>query len=331
MRKAIAAAIAFLICGLAYSREGPSAQAPITEFEIGQHFFFDFGPPNDFYELFIVRSAGEKTAVQRISITPTGINRCIAPTKVEAATALLDKSVAQLLGKENPCAIPERELRKELKRCKKCLVFSGAQVTMRVACGAQTRLIRSDVLDRDMFDPAPRTPEHTSWSMRLVEQLEAPLGPGVVDRPMFPAPEDAKPTGTALLDPALAQALAAGNYDALFPAAPDKPSKLYEQSLAHPPSPIVELVSGSPFTPDTFIPPQYPPLARLTHVEGAVCLKINVNENGVVSNVTVEAGHPLLRQAATDAARRWEFPKGEPNRETQVTISFILNCPPESK
>jgi len=44
-------------------------------------------------------------------------------------------------------------------------------------CGGETRLIRSDILDRDMFDASAHTPENTAWTMQLLEKLDKPLGP----------------------------------------------------------------------------------------------------------------------------------------------------------
>ena len=76
-----------------------------------------------------------------------------------------------------------------MKRCKKCLVFSGANIAMQVQCGSKTRVIRSDILDRDMFDPAANTPEHTSWTMKLLSQMDKAVGPGVMDRPIFSIPD----------------------------------------------------------------------------------------------------------------------------------------------
>ena len=122
-----------------------------NRFVIARHTFVDFGPPLDFYELFIARSAATGTSIERISVTPPA-DVCFAPAKTEVASAALSEPPAELLGSTNPCTIPEKELQRELKRCKNCLVFSGAKVVMQVQCGTQARLIRSDILDRDMFD-----------------------------------------------------------------------------------------------------------------------------------------------------------------------------------
>jgi hypothetical protein len=56
---------------------------------------------------------------------------------------------------------------------------------MAVQCGDQTRLIRMDILDRDMFDPAPKTPGHTSWTMTLMGRLDQTVGHSVMEPPVF--------------------------------------------------------------------------------------------------------------------------------------------------
>jgi hypothetical protein len=78
------------------------------QFVIGRHTFFDFGPPNDFYELFLVHSAGGDTSIQRITLIPPG-NICIAPAKFESASASVRGTPAELLGSTNPCTIPEKD------------------------------------------------------------------------------------------------------------------------------------------------------------------------------------------------------------------------------
>lgn len=49
-------------------------------------------------------------------------------------------------------------------------------MTMEVSCAGQSRRIRIDILNRDMFDPQAGTPEHTSWTMALLGRLDRALG-----------------------------------------------------------------------------------------------------------------------------------------------------------
>jgi hypothetical protein len=176
-------------------------EQPVSQFEIAKHDFFDFGPPNDFYELFLVRPDQSGATVEKITLTPS-VDHCFQPAKAELTKTSLNQTIPELLGKVDPCAIPEKELVREKKRCKKCTVFSGMNVSMLVRCGTQLRAIRADILDRDMFDPAAHTPEHTSWTMSLLAKLDQASGPSVMDRPVFPtADADSKGNASAVGNP----------------------------------------------------------------------------------------------------------------------------------
>ena len=309
----------------ALAQERGATTAQPTRFEIGRHTFIDVGPPFDYYELLIVRSAENGTSIERITLTPAG-DVCFSPAKYEMADGSVTETIPALLGKTNPCKIPEKELRHELKRRKKGRVFSGAEVVMQVQCGNQTRIIRSDVLDRDMFNPAARIPQHTSWTMELLKRLDQPVGPGVLDKPIF-ATSDAEHPAEKTSDPALLKELNAGKYDLLFQGAPDKPSDLYRAAQKPPPLPAVELKSSSPIAPEVFLLPKYPVLAKMAHVEGTVSLKIEVDANGAVTKFDVVSGHPLLRVGMKESMSAWRFPRIAVSQKIEATVQFTLNCP----
>lgn len=78
------------------------------------------------------------------------------------------------------------------------------------------------------------------------------------------------------------------------------------------------------------VQPPYPVIARQTRVQGAVQVQIAISETGEVSNATLLSGHPLLRDAALQAARQWLFIptelNGRPVRAIGViTFNFTLN------
>ena len=244
------------------------------------------------------------------------------PAKVETASASSSRPVAELLRGSNPCAIPEKELTRELKRCKKCLVFSGASVRMRVHCGSRERIILSKILDKDIYDSAPNTPKNTSWTLQLMNRMDQALGSSVSDRPVFPVPEEPSNVSSSS---ALFADISVGNYDSLFPGSKWKPSDLYRASQVGIPSPDIKVVMN--IRPEKATPAAYPPLARLAHIEGKVVLKSRVNDDGSVSNVTIESGHELLRAAAEKAAKSWKFSENFANQEVNATIEFIANCP----
>ncbi len=250
----------------------------------------------------------------------------MAPAKLETASATSIESVAALLDSANPCAINEEALQRELKRRKKGLVFSGADIAMRFQCGPQPRIIRADILDRDMFDAAPNTPENTSWTMRLLERLDQAIGgPGVLDKPLFPiSGEEELPSKD--IDPEALRHLGEGDYDDLFQGAPDRPSALYRAAQIRPPLPSVRLLTSVPVRPEVFALPEYPPLARLAHIEGVVSFKIEIDSDGSATNLTYQTGHPILRAAVKNAVSGWKFPKDSAHQQVQIAIEFALNC-----
>jgi hypothetical protein len=319
-------AVLLLDATLLPQKHSPVLPVPPNEFVIARHTFVDFGPPLDFYELFIAHSAAKGTSIERISVTPPA-DVCFAPAKTEVASAALSETPAELLGSTNPCTIPENELRRELKRCKNCSVFSGAKVVMQVQCGTQTRLVRSDILDRDMFDANPKTPEHTSWTMGLLQKLDSAVGPSVFEKQrILPMPKNNEPPASHS-DSATLRDLAAGKYDALFQGAPDKPSDLYRASQIPPPIPKIQLIRSIPLQPDVSVEPTYPPLARAAHIEGTVSFRLAVDGEGGPTDLTFESGNPLLRGVVTEAVEKWRFPINSAGQQVEATIEFNLNCP----
>lgn len=68
------------------------------------------------------------------------------------------------------------------------------------------------------------------------------------------------------------------------------------------------------------VEPAYPDLARKMNIAGTVKIEIVVAPNGVVKEARVVGGHPVLANAALDAARKWRF---EPaSTESKGIIDF---------
>ncbi len=76
--------------------------------------------------------------------------------------------------------------------------------------------------------------------------------------------------------------------------------------------------------------PPYPELAKRAHVQGAVELYARISREGLIENVQVRSGNPLLTDAARDAVRQWRFRpyllNGTPVEvETTITVNFRLD------
>ncbi len=71
--------------------------------------------------------------------------------------------------------------------------------------------------------------------------------------------------------------------------------------------------------------PTYPPVAKAAKASGAVQVQITVSEEGKVIDAVAVSGHPLLREAALDAAKQWEFKPTMVNGQAvkvQGTLTF---------
>ena len=55
------------------------------------------------------------------------------------------------------------------------------------------------------------------------------------------------------------------------------------------------------------VEPVYPDLARRMNIVGTVKIQVVVAPNGSVKEARVVGGHPVLANAALDAAKKWRF------------------------
>jgi TonB family protein len=55
------------------------------------------------------------------------------------------------------------------------------------------------------------------------------------------------------------------------------------------------------------VQPMYPELARRMNISGIVKIEVVVAPNGSVKDARIVGGHPVLANAALDAARKWRF------------------------
>jgi len=55
------------------------------------------------------------------------------------------------------------------------------------------------------------------------------------------------------------------------------------------------------------VQPPYPELARKMNITGTVKIEVTVGPNGAVKEARIVGGHPVLANAALDAAKKWRF------------------------
>jgi protein TonB len=76
--------------------------------------------------------------------------------------------------------------------------------------------------------------------------------------------------------------------------------------------------------------PAYPPLARATRTQGTVKIQALIGRDGVIRNLQVVSGAPLLIAAAIEAVQRWRYQptllNGEPVEViTEIDVNFTLS------
>ncbi len=77
------------------------------------------------------------------------------------------------------------------------------------------------------------------------------------------------------------------------------------------------------------VQPEYPALAKMARVQGAVVLHAVISKQGTIEGLEVISGPPALVKAAVDAVRQWRYRPYYLNDEpvevdTQVTVNFVL-------
>jgi TonB family protein len=161
--------------------------------------------------------------------------------------------------------------------------------------------------------PAQPSPYGNTLIRRPSQVLTAPVAPAqqaVSIRPqpaVSSAPDEqpsSAPRAPAQVSPAPIIPRRPYNPDAMI--AGDLPDAAVPASVA--PHSYFTVASGIMASSLIYSPqPEYPRLARLSHVRGQVILQAVVARDGSVSTVRALRGNPLLRGAAENAVRQWRF------------------------
>lgn len=77
------------------------------------------------------------------------------------------------------------------------------------------------------------------------------------------------------------------------------------------------------------VQPIYPPEARMSHIQGEVLLQATIGKDGLIHNLKLISGHPLLAEAAKGAVEQWRYRpyllKGNPVEvETVIKVVFHM-------
>ena len=78
-----------------------------------------------------------------------------------------------------------------------------------------------------------------------------------------------------------------------------------------------------------FAEPEYPASAKTHGIEGTVVLDAVVDRDGVIKEVSVRTGHPLLAESALETVRQWRYCPTTVNGipvevQTDMEVKFTL-------
>jgi TonB family protein len=69
----------------------------------------------------------------------------------------------------------------------------------------------------------------------------------------------------------------------------------------------------------------YPDLAKKMNVQGVVKVEVVVLPNGIVKSAKAIGGHPLLIDAAVNAAKNFKFETASAETKEEIPFNFALN------
>src|SRR5271157_2267121 len=73
------------------------------------------------------------------------------------------------------------------------------------------------------------------------------------------------------------------------------------------------------------VAPKYPTLTLAGRVYGEVLVRVTIDRAGAVKGTKVTEGHPMLREAAVDAAQQWKFVESSVDkRVATLKFSFVI-------
>jgi TonB family protein len=151
---------------------------------------------------------------------------------------------------------------------------------------------------------------------KAIVDTSAAAIPSRIKRPSAQQPDAAPANVTNVSGPDLARMSFA-----------DLPTSVPHLSQPAPPNDSSRMSLSSSLHPTKMVQPDYPALAKSRHIEGAVVLELVIGPKGNVQDVRTVSGNTMLRQAAIDAARQWQYssyPEDQNPVVTQVQFNFRL-------
>jgi periplasmic protein TonB len=175
----------------------------------------------------------------------------------------------------------------------------------------------------------------TDFIASALDPSKIPDKPSAVASKVPPVPPGGAVKGTVDSDPVggggpigAAGGTGAGGGGAIGPTISDADEPPPPPVKTPTPAPKKTTVSGGVLNGKAISKPPlvYPPVAKAARVSGTVNVQVVVDETGKVVSASAVSGHPLLRQAAQQAAYGWRFsPTLLSGTAVKVTGTIVFN------
>jgi len=177
--------------------------------------------------------------------------------------------------------------------------------------------------------PPPPAPKTVRVQPRIIQQPQEMVQPRVIPRQVARIVEDPLPPPGPVggvvggVAGGIPGGSAGGILGGMISAPPPPPPPPPPPSAPPPPPPPERVRVGGQVQSARLVNqarPVYPPLARQARVQGTVRLEAVINKDGVIEELKVISGHPLLVQAALTAVQQWQY---QPTLLNGVAVEVI--------
>ena len=332
LRSFVLCFLTLFICeSLAFRVEAQTPEEKeLKSFYVITHVVSDASPFRYEYVL-DVKPQGEDVLVREIRIAPTN-SGCPSGLTVKAADHVLTNTSAKRVAKVDLCALKVGTVASVIEGAKPKGVVASiddtASYTIVAVCGKTERVFEipyPETVELEKLKKAnPRVA--SLWDLAY-DVHRGSFGKNFSFHDASASQDEAYQALGAKIVPAIKS----GIYDRGFENGSHLESLLsgYSGPVKEIDPWYVEFVGPAPSDLLQYQLPKYPPLARMTRIEGEVRLVVVLEpQTGVVKEVKITSGHPLLNDAALAAVWGWHFQEGDARKDSvEVTLRFILRCP----
>ncbi len=310
-----------------------------SQFYIVSTFFSDAGALF-YYRLIDVRQEGSDAIIRYSRIAP--VSEWCPRVMVQSAEArVANTSPAALVGTNNPCAVKTADLRAALKKYKqRAGVFEAISFGVVTQCGSSSIVLRLPIdLTVRMSALKAAHPEIARLWDLPAEITERGFGPKDIFHDRDEEDEIAlQQAGEKIVPELLSGRFDIGLAEAVQGNVGSGQSPSFGSLLASYQGPVSAaeasgrafptLVNKERYRFTEYLTFPYPPLAAMAHIEGKVDLQLTVDQStGEVLNALAVAGHPLLKEDAVHAVKRWRFdPESMSSGNISLTLDYSLQC-----